>query len=190
MERQKRRAERKAKGDPTKSPGGGAGNDAKQDGPKSDNEIDMAMSDDEAEKVKPESATPATPLDQLSLEGLKRKRDQLLGEHGARSEDDDSTPHKRAKSETPPLPPPPPAPTNGVYPDIESMSNEVIDGGFETLQNDPVHMTQNSDGPPSPPSGQPSHESPNVEERGDHRMNGDDDPINSTTHGHLDPLQV
>ena len=185
-ERQKKRAERKAKGDLTKSPDPGLDDGTKEDAAKSDNEMEAAASDDEDEKVKPESATPATPLDQLSLEGLKRKRDLLHGDQDAGSEDDESTPHKRTKSESPPPPPPPPAPTNGIYPTDESSSADRTDGSLETPQTDTVEGTPIAD-VATPSIGHPIDKTPNSV---DCDMVERDEAINGGTRGHLDGVQV
>ena len=84
-----------------------------------DRDVEMAISEDEDEdeRMKQETKTPLTPLDQLSItEGLKRKRDEdghpeMIGE-----EDCVSTPSKLLKSETPPPPPPPPPPPTSPQP--------------------------------------------------------------------------
>lgn len=129
-ERERKKAEQKDKmGDSTKSPPLTTDIDVKKLGEESDGDHDMAVSDDDDEKPKLESATPITPLDHSSIsgEGLKRKR----GPHeGIKMEDEEFTPNKRLKSETPPPPPPPPpppaAPADGVYPSPENASEATM----------------------------------------------------------------
>lgn len=137
-ERQKRRADRKVKGDDIqKSPVDAEilGDKKADDAEKSDDDRDMALSDDDEEKAQVESTTPATPLDQLSLEGLKRKRDQLL-EEGDSDTENTSNPNKLIKSETPPPPPPPPAPVNGLYPDVDEPTDAEMDNAKDTPTED------------------------------------------------------
>ena len=127
-EHEKKKAERRSKeGESAASPTPALGTEVKK-GEESDGDQDMAMSDDdEYEKPKLESATPATPSDLLlQVEGLKRKRvnDEdpgsiIFGDNGA-------TPSKRLKSESPP-PPPPPPPADGTPPDSMSFFNEGMD---------------------------------------------------------------
>lgn len=77
----------------------------------SDEEPGVNLSDDEVEKGKQGSGTPMTPLDQMmNGEGLKRKREDTGDIAGTELEDEDATPSKRLRSETPPPPPPPPPP--------------------------------------------------------------------------------
>lgn len=134
------------------------------DAVKSDEDRDAGISDDEVEKPQIDSTTPATPLDQLSLESLKRKRDQLLEEEGKDTDlNDESMPNKLMKSETPPPPPPPPAPVNGVYPDIEEVADMAMDGAADTPMADPSSTTGDiATQPPAPPvshsiNGRPSN---------------------------------
>ena len=100
----------------------------KEEEEESDGDQDMAMSDDdEYEKPKQESETPVTPLDQLlQAEGLKRKRVKDEDPVDMKLEDDEATPSKRLKSESPP-PPPPPPPADGTPPDSVFFSNGGID---------------------------------------------------------------
>ena len=194
-ERQQRRAERKAKeGMEHKSPmDEGRLDDRKEDdGAKSDDDQDMAVSEDE-EKPHIAPTTPATPLDQLSLEGLKRKRDQLL-EEGMNIEDE-STPNKLIKSETPPPPPPPPAPVNGVYPDVEEASDAAVDDAVDSPMDDPLSTMENSNiGPPSPPLNPSTNGNPTgkgVEDGAEeHDVDGRERQINSEDHGYPPPVQV
>ena len=125
-------------------------------------------------------------MDQLSLEGLKRKRDILLGAGSARSDDDESTPNKRTKSESPPPPPPPPAPMNGVYPADDSPPTERTDASLDTPQTDPVDVVQVSSVAPLS-IGHPIHKSP---DNADCEMVEGDEAVNGSTHGHPDGLQV
>ena len=77
----------------------------------SDEEPGVNLSDDEVEKGKQGSGTPMTPLDQMmNGEGLKRKREDTGDIAGTELEDEDATPSKRLRSETPPPPPTPPTP--------------------------------------------------------------------------------
>lgn len=77
----------------------------------SDEELGVNLSDDEVEKEKQDPGTPITPLDQTTNgDGLKRKREDPGDPAGIEAEDEDATPNKRLRSETPPPPPPPPPP--------------------------------------------------------------------------------
>lgn len=74
------------------------------------------MSDEERNDSKPGSATPSTPAGQgANGDGLKRKRIDGHEMEGTPAEEQ-STPTKRLKSETPPPPPPPPPPPAGHTP--------------------------------------------------------------------------
>lgn len=158
-ERQKRRAERNAKEGKAQNslvgaekPGVGGG----EENPRTE-DLEMATSDQDEEDLKPESTTPATPLDQLSLEGLKRKRDQLFEENGLDCNDPESTPNKRVKSETPPPPPPPPppAPTDGVYPEMDHDLNEELLDGMETFPTDLMGSAEELEAPSVDPPASP-----------------------------------
>jgi len=93
----------------------------------SDDEQDMAMSEEEDEKPKRESATPVTPMDQLLIsEGLKRKRGIDGNPSFTEKGEEETTPSKRLKSESPP-PPPPPPPFNEVPMDTLVDPNEPSD---------------------------------------------------------------
>lgn len=86
----------------------------KKEEEESDREQGMNMSDDEIEKKEPDSAAPTTPVDQtMNGEKLKRKRSDHNVANGFLAEDEEATPSKRLKSETPPPPPPPPPPPGG-----------------------------------------------------------------------------
>lgn len=77
----------------------------------SDEELDIELSDDEAERAKQDSGTPITPLDQpINGDALKRKRESPDAPGSDKTEDEFGTPSKRLRSETPPPPPPPPPP--------------------------------------------------------------------------------
>ncbi|CAD6573839.1 MAG: histone methyltransferase set2 [Alectoria sarmentosa] len=128
-EHEKKKAERRSKqGESAVSPTPPMVADAKREEEESDGDQDMAMSDDdENEKPKLEPATPVTPSDQLSqFEGLKRKRVNDKDPDSIKLEDNEATPSKRLKSESPP-PPPPPPPADGTPPDSMSLSNGGID---------------------------------------------------------------
>lgn len=112
-EREKRRAERKAQQSDVANPSKiSPGKDAVKGEGHSDDDQDLAMSDDDGDqKVKSEALTPATPLDMvLTSDGLKRKRDEMEPFEGVEHGGVDLTPNKLLKSETPPPPPPPPPP--------------------------------------------------------------------------------
>ncbi|CAF9914110.1 MAG: histone methyltransferase set2 [Alectoria fallacina] len=128
-EHEKKKAERRSKeGESAVSPTPPMVADAKREEEESDGDQDMAMSDDdEDEKPKLEPATPVTPSDQLSqVEGLKRKRVNDEDPDSIKLEDNEATPSKRLKSESPP-PPPPPPPADGTPPDSMSLSNGGTD---------------------------------------------------------------
>ena len=129
-EHEKKKAERTSKeGDSAASstPAVIAGVKEKEKG-ESDGDQDMAMSDeDEDEKPKLAPATPVTPSDQLmQAERLKRKRANNE-DADMKLEDDEATPSKRLKSESPPPPPPPPPPADGTPPDSSFFSKEGLD---------------------------------------------------------------
>ena len=164
-EREQRRAERKVKqAIATHSSATVVAAEIKKEEEESDRDGNMAMSDEEDEKVKMESATPATPMDYvLTADGLKRKRED---EDESKSENLQSTPSKILKSETPPPPPPPPpAPENGIYPSPSNLSNEVLGEEVETeheMQNEEIMspadaLTNNvsAPAPPPPPASPP-----------------------------------
>lgn len=128
-EHEMKKAERRSKGgEPAASPTPATVADVKEE-EESDGDQDMAMSDeDEYEKPKLQSATPVTPSDQLlQAEGLKRKRVDEEDPDGAKLEDNEATPNKRLKSESPPPPPPPPPPADGTPPESTPFSNEGVD---------------------------------------------------------------
>lgn len=90
----------------------------------SDGDPGLDVSDDDTEMQKPESETPVTPNDQvIGGDGLKRKREDTNGSHMAKSEDD-ATPSKRLRSETPPPPPPPPPPPTDSRPLDQSPDSD------------------------------------------------------------------
>lgn len=92
----------------------------------SDGAQDMAMSEDEDEKAKQDLKTPITPLDNLLIaEGLKRKRESDALPDTVKQEDEESTPSKRFKSETPP-PPPPPPPGNDNILDNDELNEKTM----------------------------------------------------------------
>ena len=105
-EHDKKRSERKGpQDDPDVPSAAGSTSEMKKDDD-SDGDREMAMSQDEDEKTGHELATPITPLDQLQIaEGLKRKREGDANADGIRIRDEDATPSKRLKSESPPPPP-------------------------------------------------------------------------------------
>ena len=130
-EHEKKKAERKSQvGELAASPVPVIASDVKKEEEESEGDQDMAMSDDDEDgKPKLESATPVTPSDQLlQAEGLKRKRLDNEDADSMKLEDNESTPSKRIKSESPP-PPPPPPPADGTPPDSTSFSN----GGMEDV---------------------------------------------------------
>lgn len=126
-EHEKKKAERRSKeGESAVSPTPAIVAEVKKEEEESDGDQDMAMSDDEDEKPKLKSATPVTPSDHLlQAEGLKRKRVNDEDPDSIKLEDNEATPSKRLKSESPP-PPPPPPPADGSPPDSMSFSNEGI----------------------------------------------------------------
>lgn len=108
----KKKAERKGNEvDVTQSIRPAAETEIKKEDEESDVDPDLDVSDDDdTEMRKPETETPITPIDQvIGGDGLKRKREDTNGSHITKSEDD-ATPSKRLRSETPPPPPPPPPP--------------------------------------------------------------------------------
>lgn len=128
-EHEKKKAERRNKdGELAVSPTPAMVAPVKKEEDESDGDQDMAMSDDdECEKPKLESATPVTPSDQLlQAEGLKRKRINDEDPDSVKIENDEATPSKRLKSESPP-PPPPPPPADGPPLDFMSFSHEGMD---------------------------------------------------------------
>lgn len=129
----KKRDERKEKGDSAPSPAQAADTDVKVE--ESDNDQDMIMSDVEEAKSKLELLTPATPFDHVAAEGLKRKRGADNYANGSMTNEDDLTPSKRLKSETPPPPPPPPAPADGVYASPTVVSDGVPIGEVDFKRN-------------------------------------------------------
>jgi len=161
-EHEKKKAERKAKDIESGVPAASVPSpDVKKDD-ESDVDQDMAMSDDEEEKVNQDSKTPVTPLDQLLIvEGLKRKRDEDNDPNSTKKEDDSATPSKRTKPETPLPPPPPPIPGN-IPEDPSILSNEPLDDELSTeypsgsyrspLDNDDAMQESPAEsGPPPPP---------------------------------------
>ena len=160
-ERELRKAERKAKqAIPPESSAIAGAAEKKNEEHESDADQDMAILDDEDEKLKVESTTPITPRDYvLAADGLKRKREDV---EGVKSEDPDSTPSKMLKSETPPPPPPPPpppAPANGSYPspitgsygDVDEA--EVRSNGTHSIGGSPMEtQTIGANVPPPPPN--------------------------------------
>ena len=129
-EHEKKKAERRSKeGESAASPTPAMVAEVKKE-EDSDGDQDMAMSDeDEDGKPKLESATPVTPSDQLlQAERLKRKRAKDEDPDGVKLEDNEATPSKRHKSESPP-PPPPPPPADGTPPDSTIFSEGGIDDG-------------------------------------------------------------
>ena len=127
-EHDKKKAERRNKeGESAASPTPVIAAGVKAEG-ESDGDQDMAMSDDdEDEKPKLESATPVTPSDQLlQAERLKRKRVNDEDPDCVKLEDNEATPSKRHKSESPP-PPPPPPPADEIPPDPMSLSTEGME---------------------------------------------------------------
>lgn len=130
-EHEKKKAERQSKeGEsgtpPTPATIAGAKKEEEED---SDGDQDMAMSDDDDVKPKLESATPVTPSDQLlHAEGLKRKRVNNEDLDSTKLEENEATPSKRLKSESPlPPPPPPPPPADGTPPGLMGFSNGRMD---------------------------------------------------------------
>ncbi|KAL9007247.1 MAG: hypothetical protein Q9188_000050 [Gyalolechia gomerana] len=116
-ERDEKEAEkRKEEGLPAVSPA--VDTDAAKNDEESDIEPRMDLSEDEAERLEADMATPGnlatpvTPADLLSNgDQLKRKRNSEEG-NGEGEDDLESTPSKRLRSETPPPPPPPPEEVN------------------------------------------------------------------------------
>lgn len=122
-EHEKKKAERRSKeGESAASPIPAMAADVKKE-EDSDGDQDMAMSDDDEDgKPKLESATPVTPSEQLlQAERLKRKRINDEDPDNVKLEDNEATPSKRHKSESPP-PPPPPPPADGTPPDATMLS--------------------------------------------------------------------
>ena len=203
-ERRKRRADRKIReGEGHKSPmdGGVLGDKQDNDTAKSEEDRDIAISDDEEEKPPVDSTTPATPLDQLSLEGLKRKRDQLLEEEEMGIEDQ-STPNKLIKSETPPPPPPPPAPVDGVYPDIQMSTEAVVEDPVDTPTDACSTTMDDSMTRPSLPSATKlangtstnmlsgSEDNGQRVDGGEQEVNGEDHETNGESHGVSRPVHA
>ena len=127
-EHDKKKAERRSKeGESAVSPTSATFPNVKVE-EESDGDQDVAMSEaDEKEKPKLESVTPMTPSDQLlQAERLKRKRVNDENPDSIMLEDNEATPSKRLKSESPP-PPPPPPPADGSPPDSMSFSREEIE---------------------------------------------------------------
>lgn len=124
-EHEKKKAERRSKeGESAASPIPAMAADVKKQDD-SDGDQDMAMSDDDEDgKPKLESATPVTPSEQLlQAERLKRKRINDEDPDNVKLEDNEATPSKRHKSESPPPPPPPPPPpADGTPPDATMLS--------------------------------------------------------------------
>ena len=159
-ERQKRKAEKKSKEpDACKSPNAGVEAVTTTEGVNSDEDKDVEMSDDDDDddgerKVKIESDTPITPLDQLSVvEGLKRKRVGTDDINGSKEEDPESTPSKRLKSESPPPVPPPPshAPPDGMFVDAEQAEYENALVGMDTDHESFASAMNALSKPPPPP---------------------------------------
>lgn len=108
----------------------------------SDEELDLELSDDEAERTKRDSGTPITPLDQpVNGDVLKRKRESPDAPGSDKTEDDFATPSKRLRSETPPPPPPPPPPPEdcgfvdqGTASD-QSMTDDTLKNSHSNLAN-------------------------------------------------------
>ena len=130
----------------------------------SDEDKDIEMSDDEGEdKIKLESTTPLTPLDQSSVhERLKRKRSGADEIDGMKDDYTVSTPNKRVKSETPPpAPPPPPSPpfmANGTAEASHPFGDEGTSPDMETdiIPFDEA-MSALNEPPPPPPPPDPGH---------------------------------
>ncbi len=88
----------------------------------SDEDLDIGLSDDEGDRMKQDSGTPITPLDQpMNGDVLKRKRECTEAPGSDKTEDESATPSKRLRSETPPPPPPPPPPPA----ECESINQET-----------------------------------------------------------------
>lgn len=165
-EHDKKKAERKAREAESGVPEAAAPTPDVKKEDDSDDAQDMAISDDEEEKPKQESATPVTPMDQLLIaEGLKRKRETEDDLNEIRKEDEEATPHKRLKSESPPRPPPPP-PVTEIHEDVlgraEGESNSegnpqmlaeshysLVD--HEALMDDSLYHANRPPPPPPPP---------------------------------------
>ena len=98
----------------------------------SDQEQGVELSDDYPEKEGKDSATPATPIDQIgNSEGLKRKRGDDSDINGVNQKDDEVTPSKRPRSATPPPPPPPtppPPPMADGSPTSQATSSKLTAG--------------------------------------------------------------
>lgn len=130
----------------------------------SDDEQDMAMSEEEDEKPKRESATPVTPMDQLLIsEGLKRKRGIDSNPSFTEKGDEEATPSKRLKSESPP-PPPPPPPVNEVEMDTlvdpsersdTSGSLQILTGSYDGPKVNDTIMENSLDHTSRPPPPRP-----------------------------------
>lgn len=99
----------------------------------SDEEPGVNLSDDEMEKEKQGSDTPVTPLDQITHgDGLKRKREDQGDPACMEVEDENATPSKRLRSETPPPPPPPPPPPSYGHDAGESTPSDLGTGEVVT----------------------------------------------------------
>ena len=93
----------------------------------------MEMSDDEGNETKPGSGAPNTPAQPAANDdGLKRKRSDEHEIAGTPIEEQ-ATPTKRLKSETPPPPPPPPL-ASGVYESSGWDQNENSPGSFSRAE--------------------------------------------------------
>ena len=148
LEHDKKKAEHREKGGATAaSPTPPIEPMVKKEADESDGEQGMEMSDDDPEKEKDNVATPATPIDQMTNgEGLKRKRGDSNDSNGINADNDEATPSKRPRSETPPPPPPPPPPpadggpldettaSNLATPVDEMMMDKVGDGEYNNLE--------------------------------------------------------
>lgn len=162
-EHDKKKVEKKAGAEESGMPEQSAPTPSVKKEEESDEGQDIALSEDEDEKPKQESATPVTPMDQLLIaEGLKRKRrtDDTL--NGISKDGEESVPSKRLKSESPP-PPPPPPPINDSpsymqghsdFPASFEGTSQLLTGPYDNGASDDIAMNDSpnlTDRPPPPP---------------------------------------
>lgn len=125
----------------------------------SDGDKGMELSDDDPEREKEDSITPATPMEQMTNgEGLKRKRGNDNGSNCVNLDDDDdedeATPSKRPRSATPPFPPPPPPPpaeaTSSGYvtpSKLATLADEMMMDSVETRKHGNLEQASNDVSP-------------------------------------------
>lgn len=162
-EHDKQKAERKAReetsGTPQTMVPASEGTGEEED---SDRDQNIALSDDEEAEQKHDSAIPVTPLDQLLIaEGLKRKRETDDEPERGEPEDENATPSKRFKSESPPLQPPPPPAVKIPLNLSECLKEDAVSWGTPRdsttdaesfIKEESVDENDHPPAPPPPPS--------------------------------------